>query len=79
MATLNPYISFRTEAAEALEFYRSVLGGTVETMTFDSMGDAMGPVPPEAKDLVMHGSLTDRKSTRQNSSHNTLSRMPSSA
>jgi PhnB protein len=58
MATLNPYISFKTEAAEALEFYRSVLGGTVETTTFDSMGDATGPMPPEAKDLVMHGSLT---------------------
>lgn len=58
MATLNPYISFKSEAAEALEFYRSVLGGTVETMTFDSMDDAMGPMPPEAKDLVMHGSLT---------------------
>lgn len=58
MATLNPYISFKSEAAEALEFYRSVLGGTVETMTLESMGDAMGPVPPEAKDLIMHGSLT---------------------
>ena len=58
MATLNPYLSFKTEAAEALEFYRSVLGGTVETMTFDSMGDAMGPLPDEAKKLVMHGSLT---------------------
>ena len=58
MATLNPYISFRTEAAEALEFYRSVLGGTVETMTFDSMGDTMGPLAPETKNLVMHGSLT---------------------
>ena len=58
MATLNPYISFKTEATEALEFYRSVLGGTVETTTFDSIGDAMGPLPPEAKDLVMHGSLT---------------------
>ncbi|MEI7059359.1 VOC family protein [Nocardioides sp. CCNWLW239] len=58
MATLNPYISFKSEAAEALEFYRSVLGGTVETMTLESMGDVMGPVPPEAKDLIMHGSLT---------------------
>lgn len=58
MATLNPYISFKSETAEALEFYRSVLGGTVETMTLGSMGDAMGPVPPEAKDLIMHGSLT---------------------
>lgn len=58
MATLNPYISFKTEAAEALEFYRSVLGGTVETTTFESMGDAMGPLDEETKKLVMHGSLT---------------------
>lgn len=28
--TLNPYINLRGTAREALEFYRSVLGGSVE-------------------------------------------------
>ena len=27
MPALNPYLSFRTEAREAMEFYQSVLGG----------------------------------------------------
>lgn len=56
MAKLNPYLSFRTEAREALEFYQAALGGTVETMAF---GDMPMPGLPEGSDnLVMHGSLT---------------------
>lgn len=50
---LNPYISFRHNAREALEFYRSVLGGEVHIMTFGEMGDADSPIA----DDVMHGQL----------------------
>lgn len=56
MLRLNPYLSFRVEAREALEFYRSVLGGELVINTFEGYGD-MG-VPPEEAHLVMHGQLT---------------------
>lgn len=58
MATLNPYLGFQGQAKEALEFYRSALGGELRVMTFgdNPAGQAMG-VPPEAADLVMHGQL----------------------
>lgn len=56
MLRLNPYLSFRADAREALEFYRSVLGGDLEISTFEGYDD-MG-VAPEEKSLVMHGQLT---------------------
>lgn len=31
---LNPYLSFRDNAREAMEFYRSVFGGTLDVNTF---------------------------------------------
>jgi PhnB protein len=50
---LNPYISFKDNAREALEFYRSVFGGELAVMTFGEMGN---PDAPEA-DKIMHGML----------------------
>lgn len=35
---LNPYLSFKDNAREAMEFYQSVLGGELEFMTFGQMG-----------------------------------------
>lgn len=52
---LNPYLHFDTESREAMEFYRSVLGGDLEISTFGDMG-AEGPVPPP--EGVMHAQLT---------------------
>jgi PhnB protein len=50
---LNPYVNVLDgRAREALEFYRSVLGGELNVMTFGEMG-AEGPVA----DQVMHGQL----------------------
>ncbi|WP_136518269.1 VOC family protein [Cellulomonas sp.] len=49
--TLNPYLGFRGQAREALEFYASVLGGTPVISTFAESGVA------EAGDGVMHGQL----------------------
>lgn len=56
MANLNAYLSFRTEAREAMEFYRDVLGGELEIDVFDSYPDMMQD--PSQKDLVMHAQLT---------------------
>lgn len=54
--TLNPYINLRGTAREALEFYRSVLGGTVELSEFADF-PGMG-VPDDELSLIMHGQLT---------------------
>ena len=50
---LNPYISFPGNAREALDFYRSVFGGSVTLNTFEEFGP---PDSPEA-DKIMHGQL----------------------
>lgn len=56
MTTLNPYISFRDNAREAMEFYQKALGGDLQVTTF---GDIPGMVEDEAeKSLVMHSMLT---------------------
>lgn len=56
MATLNPYLSFRSEARAAMEFYRSVFGGDLVLSTF---GEFPGMVQDAAEaDLVMHAQLT---------------------
>ena len=56
MATLNPYLSFRDNAREAMEFYQSVLGGDLNVMTFDGFDD-MG-IADDEKSLVMHAQLS---------------------
>ncbi|MFC9918200.1 VOC family protein [Agromyces binzhouensis] len=58
--TLNPYLSFRDEAREAMEFYRSVLGGELELSTFAEFGQ--GDEAAEA-DKIMHGRLTSDRLT----------------
>ncbi|GAA1055866.1 VOC family protein [Agromyces luteolus] len=58
--TLNPYLSFRDEAREAMEFYRSVLGGELTLSTFADFGQ--GDEEAEA-DKIMHGQLTSEHLT----------------
>jgi PhnB protein len=53
-STLNPYISFKDGAREALEFYKGVFGGTLDINTFGDLGAAQ---KPEDADKVMHGIL----------------------
>jgi len=56
MPSLNPYLSFRTEAREAMTFYQSVFGGDLDISTF---GQFEGMVQdPSESDLVMHAQLT---------------------
>jgi PhnB protein len=50
---LNPYISFRDNAREAMEFYRSVFGGDLSLSTFGEFGQ---PDSPDAN-KIMHGML----------------------
>ncbi|HEY0394433.1 MAG TPA: VOC family protein [Candidatus Elarobacter sp.] len=58
MATqLAPYIFFYGRCAEALEFYKSVFGGTYEAMRVSDSPMA-SEMPPEAANSVMHASFT---------------------
>lgn len=52
---LNPYLNFRGDAREALEFYHSVFGGELSVGTFAEFG--MTDVAEPERDLVMHGQL----------------------
>ncbi len=52
-SSLNPYISFRDNAREAMEFYRDVFGGTLTVSTFAEFGQPDGP----DADKVMHAQL----------------------
>ena len=49
---LNPYLHFSNNAAEALEFYKGVLGGDVVISRFKEYGTEGAD-----GDLVMHGQL----------------------
>lgn len=51
---LNPYLSFRDEAREAMEFYRSVFGGDLSMDTFASYGASEDPSEGEK---IMHAQL----------------------
>ena len=53
-ATLNPYLNFRGNAREAMEFYESVFGGKLNTATF---ADYHASTDPSEQDLIMHADL----------------------
>lgn len=57
MATLEPYISFAGKTAEAMEFYRSVLGGE-STVRLAKDGPNAGNTPADKLDQVFHADLT---------------------
>ncbi len=50
---LNPYLTFRGEAAQALAFYAGALGGSPHVMTFGEFGVSDEPLAGQ----VMHGML----------------------
>jgi PhnB protein len=52
---LNPYISFRDNAREALNFYQQVFGGELTLSTF---GDFQASEDPADAEKIMHGMLT---------------------
>ncbi len=51
---LTPYLSFRDNAREAMEFYRTVFGGELTVNTF---ADFHASDEPDDQDLVMHAQL----------------------
>jgi PhnB protein len=51
---LNPYLSFRDNAREAMTFYQSVLGGDLTVSTF---ADLQASANPAEGDKVMHSQL----------------------
>ena len=57
---LNPYINWRGQAREAMEFYQSVLGGELNVMTFADMGGTPAEEAAAAgeSDWVMHAALS---------------------
>jgi len=50
---LNPYISFRDNARQAMEFYKDVFVGDLRLNTFGEYGDPNAP----GADNIMHGQL----------------------
>jgi len=52
---LNPYLTFAGDCRAAMNFYKDILGGTLEISTFES---APMEVPELYKDNVMHANLT---------------------
>lgn len=52
-SVLNPYLSFRAEARQAMEFYKGVFGGTLKVNTFGEFGSPEGA----DADKVMHAQL----------------------
>lgn len=53
---LNPYITFKDNARDAMTFYQAVFGGQLDVTTFADL-PAM-PTDPEEKDKLMHAMLT---------------------
>ena len=52
---LNPYISFRDNARQAMEFYKSVFGGELNMMSFGDMPGVQ--TDPREKHKVMQAQL----------------------
>ena len=55
MTTLNPYLNFNGNAAEAMRFYQSALGGQLHIQTFGEAGMAQSDAE---KNLTVHAALT---------------------
>ncbi|WP_026536553.1 VOC family protein [Arthrobacter sp. H14] len=53
-ARLNPYISFRDTARQAMDFYHSVFGGELTRSTF---GEFHASEDPAEQDKIMHSML----------------------
>jgi PhnB protein len=53
-AVLNPYLNFRDNTREAMEFYHGVFGGTLHMMTFKEFQASQDP---SEDDKIMHAQL----------------------
>jgi PhnB protein len=59
MAHINPYLRFNGNCREAMNFYKSVLGGE---LVLQGIGDSpiADKMPAEMKDKIMHSMLTSQ-------------------
>ena len=55
---LNPYLGFRDNARQAMEFYQSVFGGELMLSTF---AEFQASEDPSEQDKIMHGQLETAK------------------
>lgn len=51
---LNPYINFRGQARDAIDFYHAVFGGELAANTYSEFGME---VKPDEADMIMHAQL----------------------
>lgn len=56
MPTLHPYLSFEGRCREAMEYYKSILGGELALIVVGESPVA-DHVPPHMKDQILHASL----------------------
>lgn len=56
--TLSPYLMFEGKTKEAMDFYKSVFGGKLESQTFAEIPDM--EIPEDQKDNIMHAMLTSQ-------------------
>lgn len=59
---LHPYLGFGGQAREALEFYQSCLGGTLDLMTVADSPVA-AQIPAHMQGHILHGSLSSGSPT----------------
>ena len=59
---MNPYLSFRDNAREAMTFYRSVFEGELTISTF---GEFQASEDPAEQDKVMHSPIAQNQSPNQ--------------
>lgn len=55
--SVNPYLFFSGDCAQAFERYQEVLGGDVEIMTHADLPEGADPMPGAEPHHVMHASL----------------------
>lgn len=53
--SVNPYLFFRGDAEQAMEFYQGVFGGKLDKVPYEQMG---GNAPESLKDKLMHAYLS---------------------
>jgi PhnB protein len=54
---LSPYLNFKGNTKEAMEYYKEIFGGKLDMTTFGDMPSESMPTPDEYKDKIMHASL----------------------
>jgi PhnB protein len=57
MTTLDTYLFFDGNCAEAMRFYEKTLGGKLEAMMTQAEAPAGSGMPPGSPDRIMHASL----------------------